>query len=165
LVCHLLTKGFDVGRVIGLVGNPYARYWESRPTAPSQLTAALIGIALPGCADHPIPPPCKIVVSAPQLDSPDALPTLGSIPAFSLNSTDSSAPTLGTVVINAYVDDKGNLTSYPEIAGSSGNPKLDTAAMKIAGRLHYTPPICDGKAVFGCVQYRITFFSGPSIQS
>jgi len=96
------------------------------------LGTAVIGIALAGCADNLIPQPCKVAVSAPYQDSPNALRTLGSVPPFSLNPTDSTAPTMGAVVINACVDAKGKLTADPEIAGSSGNPQLDTAAMKIA---------------------------------
>jgi len=118
------------------------------------LGAALIGITLVGCAYDPIPPDCKVVVSAPYLDSPNALRTLGPIPPFSLIPTDSTAPTLGTAVINACVDAKGKLTAVPEIAGSSGNPQLDAAAMKIARKLHYSALICDSKPVFGCLQFR-----------
>lgn len=104
-------------------------------------------------------------MSAPHLDTPNALRSLGPIPPFSINSPDSTAPALGAVIVNACIDAKGNLAGRPEVAKSSGISRLDVMAMKVARVLRYEPVTCHSKPMFGCLQFKITFWPGPGVQS
>jgi len=130
----------------------------------SMLMKALAAIALAVYAEE-TSTRCRVMVSAPHLDSPEALRSLGSIPPFSVNSTDSTAPALGAVIVDACVDAKGNLARNPQVAKSSGNSRLDAAALELAKILRYQPAMCDSKPMFACFQFKITFWPGPAVQS
>lgn len=75
-------------------------------------------------------------------------------PAASAAHGESGAP-----VINACVDAEGRLTAPPMIVRSSGSPRLDAAAIKMAtaGSGHYLPDLQNGKPVPRCVEFAIRF--------
>jgi TonB family protein len=64
------------------------------------------------------------------------------------------------VAVHVCVDDTGKVAQDPTIIRSSGDPKLDEAAVKIArsGAGYYRPATTlDAEAVSGCVQLQIKF--------
>jgi len=71
----------------------------------------------------------------------------------------SGTPGVGSVVVQVCVDTKGYLTEEPTVVASSGQNQLDEGAIKLAklGSGKYIPPTKDGKAVPGCIKFRIKF--------
>jgi periplasmic protein TonB len=65
----------------------------------------------------------------------------------------------GAATVNACVDVKGHLFSEPTIIQSTGSPRLDQAALKLAkaGSGHYRATTEDGQPVNSCYQFRIRF--------
>jgi TonB family protein len=71
----------------------------------------------------------------------------------------SGTPGVGSVVVQVCVDTKGYLTEEPTVVASSGQNQLDEGAIKLAksGSGKYIPPTKDGKAVPGCIKFRVKF--------
>jgi TonB family protein len=65
----------------------------------------------------------------------------------------------GVTTIRVCVDGKGQLTTTPTVAESSGSALLDQGALKLAkaGSGHYRPSTEDGQAISDCYAYRIRF--------
>ncbi len=65
----------------------------------------------------------------------------------------------GAATVNACVDGKGHLFSEPTIIQSTGSPRLDQAALKLAraGSGHYRATTEDGQPVNSCYPFRIRF--------
>ena len=66
----------------------------------------------------------------------------------------------GEVTVHVCVDDEGKLKQNPVVLHSSGDTRLDEAAVKIAasGPQYYHPgTTVDGRAVSGCAQLAIKF--------
>jgi hypothetical protein len=65
----------------------------------------------------------------------------------------------GRSVLCVCVDEKGVLTQDPVIAESSGDPKLDSGAVKVArlGSGRYQPPSRQGKPQKACFRFAINF--------
>jgi periplasmic protein TonB len=65
----------------------------------------------------------------------------------------------GTATVHVCTDTKGKLTEDPSIAETSGTPRLDEGALKLAkaasGR--YKPATEDGNPVAACFSFRIKF--------
>jgi TonB family protein len=61
--------------------------------------------------------------------------------------------------IRACVGVDGKLTEDPTVARSSGNPRLDDGALRLAkaGSGRYTPLTANGKPVAGCFVFRVVF--------
>ena len=55
----------------------------------------------------------------------------------------------GTALVHVCVDEQGKLTGEPSITGSSGHPRLDEGALKLAktGSGRYRPTTEDGRPV------------------
>ena len=70
-----------------------------------------------------------------------------------------SASPSGRSVLCVCVDEKGALTQDPVIAESSGDPRVDSGAVKLArldsGR--YKPAAVDGKPQKGCFRFAVNF--------
>ena len=66
---------------------------------------------------------------------------------------------MGVVVVRGCVDSTGRLTSDPTLVQSSGKPRLDDAALKLAraGSGHYRATTEDGKPVSSCYAFGIRF--------
>jgi TonB family protein len=66
----------------------------------------------------------------------------------------------GVATVMACVDVKGRLTSNPTIAQSSGHPRLDEAALRLAkaGSGYYVASTEDGRPVNACYPYGIRFY-------
>jgi len=73
-------------------------------------------------------------------------------------------PKNGRTVVCVCVDEAGVLTQDPVIASSSGSPKVDEAASRLAksGSGQYRPAMADGKPAGGCFRFAITFKSQQS---
>lgn len=65
----------------------------------------------------------------------------------------------GAVTLNVCVDAAGRLTATPVVAGSSGSPRLDGGAVRLAsaGSGHYRPTTENGRAVASCYPLRVRF--------
>jgi periplasmic protein TonB len=65
----------------------------------------------------------------------------------------------GMAVVHACVAPTGKLAEAPTLAKSSGSPRLDQAAIKVAtvGSGHYQPALEDGKPVQACFDFGIRF--------
>lgn len=76
------------------------------------------------------------------------------------NSSPTQAAGAGEVTVHVCVDDEGKLKQNPSVVHSSGDARLDEAAVKIAASApqYYRPGTSvDGKAVSGCAQLAIRF--------
>lgn len=65
----------------------------------------------------------------------------------------------GAVTLNVCVDATGRLTATPVVAGSSGSPRLDAGAVRLAsaGSGRYRPTTENGRAVASCYPFRVRF--------
>jgi TonB family protein len=65
----------------------------------------------------------------------------------------------GSATVRACVDAKGRLISEPTIVESTGSPRLDEGALKLAkaGSGHYRATTEDGRPVNSCYPFRIRF--------
>jgi TonB family protein len=65
----------------------------------------------------------------------------------------------GLAAVRACVDPNGRLTSDPTIVQSTGKPRLDEAALKLAraGSGRYRATMEDGKPVSSCYAFGIRF--------
>jgi TonB family protein len=65
----------------------------------------------------------------------------------------------GTATVNVCVDARGRLTSDPTTLQTTGSPRLDAAALKLAraGSGHYRASTQDGRPVDSCYPFRIRF--------
>jgi TonB family protein len=66
---------------------------------------------------------------------------------------------MGVAAVRACVDGNGRLTSDPAIVQSTGKPRLDEAALRLAraGSGHYRATTEDGKPVSSCYSFGIRF--------
>jgi hypothetical protein len=69
------------------------------------------------------------------------------------------APPTGRSVLCVCVDERGTLTQDPLIVESSGDPKVDSGAVKVAraGSGRYKPASVQGKPQSGCFRFAINF--------
>jgi periplasmic protein TonB len=65
----------------------------------------------------------------------------------------------GLVTVHVCVGPNGKLTEDPTVAQTSGTPRLDEGALKLAkaGSGHYRPTTEDGQPVNSCFPFRIKF--------
>jgi TonB family protein len=65
----------------------------------------------------------------------------------------------GRTAVSVCVDDRGQLTTDPKIAVSSGNPRLDGGALALAraGSGHYRSTTENGRAISACFQIGVRF--------
>ena len=62
-------------------------------------------------------------------------------------------------VVSVCIDPNGKLSGEPSLATTSGSPRLDEGALKLAkaGSGHYKPATEDGKPVAACTKFGIRF--------
>jgi TonB family protein len=65
----------------------------------------------------------------------------------------------GSAAVHVCVDASGRLTELPTVAQSTGSPRLDAGAIRLAeaGSGHYRPARKDGRPVSSCFAFRVTF--------
>jgi TonB family protein len=65
----------------------------------------------------------------------------------------------GTAIVRVCVNSKGYLTGTPAIQTSSGSPRLDEGALKLAraGSGHYRPTMENGQPVDSCFPLPINY--------
>jgi TonB family protein len=65
----------------------------------------------------------------------------------------------GVITVRACVGTNGFLTAAPTVDRSSGSPRLDASALKLAlaGSGHFAPATLDGVPVESCFLFKITF--------
>lgn len=65
----------------------------------------------------------------------------------------------GVATVHVCVNESGRLTSEPTIAQSSGSPRLDAGALRLAraGSGHYEPTTEDGRPVSSCYSFAVRF--------
>ncbi len=99
------------------------------------------------------PPPVKVnrVLGEPGKGFPN---TADFYPSASIRLDE-----MGVAAVRACVDGHGRLTADPTIVQSSGKPRLDEAALKLAraGSGHYRATTEDGKPVSSCYAFGIRF--------
>jgi TonB family protein len=100
-----------------------------------------------------LPPPVKVnrVLGEPGKGFPN---TADFYPSASIRLGE-----MGVAAVRACVDGIGRLTADPTIVQSSGKPRLDEAALKLAraGSGHYRATTEDGKPVSSCYAFGIRF--------
>ena len=107
--------------------------------------------APPGPPTAPPPPPVHRVQGGAGKGFPNSADYY---PPASIRSNET-----GTVAVNVCVDTKGRLTGNPTISKSSGFPRLDDGALKLAhaGSGHYRATTENGQPVDSCYAVGITF--------
>jgi protein TonB len=104
--------------------------------------------------------------SEPFRQTPPAVNRVMGGPGAGFPSTDEFYPSAaihmgerGIATVRACVDGKGRLTSDPTIAESTGSPRLDEGAIRLAkaGSGHYRATTEDGRPVNSCYSFRIRF--------
>ena len=65
----------------------------------------------------------------------------------------------GSATVRVCVDASGKLIELPTVAQSTGGPRLDAGAIRLAqaGSGHYRPARKDGRPVASCFAFRVTF--------
>jgi|SRR5580658_9595872 TonB family protein len=65
----------------------------------------------------------------------------------------------GVATVHVCVNESGRLTAEPTIAQSSGSPRLDAGALRLAraGSGHYQPTTEDGRPVSSCYSFAVRF--------
>jgi periplasmic protein TonB len=108
----------------------------------------------------------KHVQAAPPQPAPKAANRVGGGPGKGFPNTEDYYPSAskrlgeaGSVVVHACVNQGGKLTEEPTVQTTSGNPRLDEGAVKLAkaGSGHYRPATEDGKPIDACFPFKITF--------
>ena len=141
-----------------------------RPTvSPTKLEVPLPD--LPGIEPDPQNAPQSIVhegapPESPVLPPPAAVSRVQGGPGTGFPSTDDFYPSIaifmgekGAATVGVCVDSKGRLTSAPTMVQSTGSPRLDEGALKLAGAGsgHYRASTEDGRPVNSCYSFRIRF--------
>jgi TonB family protein len=100
------------------------------------------------------PPPPKVVQRVPGGPGKGFPNTDDYYPPTSLRLREE-----GTAVVRVCVDEKGKLADEPALAGSSGHPRLDEGALKLAkaGSGRYRPTMEDGRPVSSCYPMRVKY--------
>jgi TonB family protein len=102
----------------------------------------------------------------PPLTPPAVTSRVQGGPGIGFPSTDDFYPSIaiymgekGTATVGVCVDSKGRLTSLPTMVQSTGSPRLDEGALKLAraGSGHYRASTEDGRPVNSCYAFRIRF--------
>jgi len=131
---------------------PLARYDVIIPGLKPSM-APHLGFPEPLGTDVPPLPPAKVnrVLGEPGKGFPN---TADFYPSASIRLDE-----MGVVVVRGCVDSTGRLTSDPTLVQSSGKPRLDDAALKLAraGSGHYRATTEDGKPVSSCYAFGIRF--------
>jgi hypothetical protein len=146
-------------------------------TAIANYTAALRQIVAPaqggdapppGESTHSASPARTEAVPAPALGSNPSVPEGKVIPGSVSDHCEEPlfaapgshhAPPSGRSVLCVCVDEKGALTQSPVVTESSGDPRVDSGAVKLAraGSGRYQPPTLDGAPQKGCFRFSINF--------
>jgi TonB family protein len=141
-----------------------------RPTV-STTTIEVPPPDLPRIESDP-PDVLRPAVHDPAPPEPPALPPRAMVsrvqggPGIGFPSTDDFYPSAaifmgekGSATVGVCVDSKGRLTSLPTMVQSTGSPRLDESALKLAraGSGHYRASTEDGKPVNSCYSFRIRF--------
>jgi TonB family protein len=112
-------------------------------------------------ATHDAVPP-----ESPPLPPPAVVSRVQGGPGTGFPSTDDFYPSIaifmgekGAATVGVCVDSKGRLTSAPTMVQSTGSPRLDEGALKLAraGSGHYRASTEDGRPVNSCYSFRIRF--------
>jgi TonB family protein len=107
-----------------------------------------------------------VVRAPPPPPPPAAVNRVGGGPGKGFPATDDYYPSAsarlgeaGTATVRVCVDAKGKLTEEPSVQESSGTPRLDEGAVKLAkaGSGHYRPTTENGSAVNSCFGFRVKF--------
>jgi protein TonB len=100
------------------------------------------------------PPPARVVQRVPGGPGRGFPDTDDFYPPTSLRLREE-----GTAAVHVCVDQRGKLTGEPSIVRSSGHPRLDEGALKLAkaGSGRYRPTMEDGQPVSSCYPMRIKF--------
>jgi len=182
LIFWLLASGL-ARRAIELVAPPLQtdiieevqKKDEPPPPPPPQLERPPVEVPPPDVAiEVPVETQSTAiqdVTDKPVVKPPPPAPThqavrVGGGPGKNFPSTDDYYPSAsarlgesGTATIHVCTDAKGKLTEEPSVQESSGTPRLDEGAMKLAkaasGR--YKAATEDGVAVASCFGFRIKF--------
>lgn len=148
---------------------------EPPPPPPPQLERPPVEVPPPDVAiEVPVEPQSTAIVDTtdkPVVKPPPPAPThqavvVGGGPGKNFPSTDDYYPSAsarlgesGTATVHVCTDPKGKLTEDPKIAETSGTPRLDEGALKLAkaasGR--YKPATSDGNPIAACFGFRIKF--------
>ncbi len=107
-----------------------------------------------------------VVRAPPPPPAPKAVNRVGGGPGKGFPSTDDYYPSAsarlgeaGSVTVHVCVDSKGKLTEEPTVQETSGTPRLDEGALKLAkaGSGRYRPTTEDGTPINSCFPFRIKF--------
>lgn len=149
---------------------------EQPPALPQPKFATQVDVPTPLVDTFELPPEAQTITVPPHVDRAVILPPSG-VPAAVVNrivggpgagfpSTDDFYPPIarrlgeaGSAVVQVCVDPRGQLTSAPTLAHSSGIRTIDDGALRLAraGSGHYRPTTEDGRPVSACFAYRIRF--------
>jgi periplasmic protein TonB len=108
----------------------------------------------------------KPVIKAPPPPPPKPTNRVGGGPGKGFPNTDDYYPSAsarlgeaGTATVHVCVDVKGKLSEEPTIQETSGTPRLDEGALKLAkaGSGRYRPTTEDGNPVPSCFGFRVKF--------
>lgn len=138
------------------------------PSAPASRTATPPQAA--PASPAPSPGSIRQTTSPPRAPDGPITPSPTSPEQCEVTSTSTSPPTpsspthaSGRSVVCVCTDEKGTLTRDPVIAESSGDPRVDSGAIKMAridsGR--YTPPTSNGQPQPACFRFAIDFSHHP----
>jgi TonB family protein len=122
------------------------------PESPPPGDAKVVTAEPPGTDVTPLPPAKVIrVLGEPGKGFPN---TADFYPPASIRGGE-----MGVAAVRACVDGNGRLTSDPTIVQSTGKPRLDEAALRLAraGSGHYRATTEDGKPVSSCYAFGIRF--------
>lgn len=105
----------------------------------------------PGRPGIPALPPIRRVVGGPGQEFP--------VPADFYPAAAIRLGEQGPAVVQVCVDAAGRLIADPKLAQTSGSPRLDQGAIKLAkaGSGHYRPTTEDGRPVNSCYAFAIRF--------
>ncbi|MBV8854855.1 MAG: energy transducer TonB [Sinobacteraceae bacterium] len=105
-------------------------------------------------------------VTAPPPPPPKATNRVSGGPGKNFPNTEDYYPSAskrlgesGSVIVHACVNASGKLTEEPTVQTTSGNPRLDEGAVKLAkaGSGRYRPATEDGKPIDACFPFKVTF--------
>lgn len=113
--------------------------------------AAAASVTAVGPSTVPVTPRITRVMGGPAQGFPN---TADFYPATSIRLDER-----GVATVRVCVNEAGRLTAEPAIAQSSGSPRLDAGALRLAkaGSGHYGPTTEDGRPVSSCYSFAVRF--------
>jgi periplasmic protein TonB len=121
------------------------------PHTGEEPAAAAAALTAAGPSTVPVTPRIARVTGGPAQGFPN---TADFYPATSLRLDER-----GVATVHVCVNESGRLSAEPTIAQSSGSPRLDAGALRLAkaGSGHYEPTTEDGRPVSSCYSFAVRF--------